>query len=62
MVRPASVVARILGVRWLGNLLYPELYEYDIETEVREFYGLFYHIEFTDAQFQQLIARAVSAS
>jgi len=56
--RPPSI-SRILGVRWLGNLLYPDLYEYDIEKEVKEFYKLFYHMELTDAQFQELTARAV---
>ena len=27
--RPPSI-SRILGVRWLGNLLYPDLYQYDM--------------------------------
>ncbi|MBN1630861.1 MAG: ABC transporter substrate-binding protein [Thermoleophilia bacterium] len=58
--RPPSI-SRILGVRWLGNLLYPDMYEYDIKKEVQEFYELFYHMELTDAQFQELTARAVRA-
>ncbi len=52
-------VARILGVRWLGNLLYPDLYQYDMKAEVRDFYGLFFHIELTDVQLETLMARAV---
>lgn len=56
--RPPSI-SRILGVRWLGNLLYPDLYEYDIKKEVKEFYELFYHMELTDTQLQELMARAV---
>ena len=54
-------VARILGVCWLGNLLYPDLYQYDIRAEVKEFYQLFFHIDLTDAQVDTLMARAVPA-
>jgi iron complex transport system substrate-binding protein len=56
--RPPSI-SRILGVRWLGNLLYPDLYQYDIRAEVKEFYSLFYHMELSDPQLDQLMARAV---
>lgn len=52
-------VARILGIRWLGNLLYPDLYQYDMKAEVREYYDLFFHIDVTDAQLETLMARAV---
>jgi iron complex transport system substrate-binding protein len=52
-------VSRILGVRWLGNLLYPDLYQYDMEAEIRAFYTLFYHMDLTDAQLQELTARAL---
>ncbi len=55
--RPPSI-SRIMGIRWLGNLLYPDLYEYDIKTEVKDFYKLFYQIDLTDAQYDQLMARA----
>lgn len=55
--RPPSI-GRILGVKWLGNLLYPELYPCDIEAEVRDFYRLFFHIDLTDAQLERLLARA----
>lgn len=52
-------VARIIGVRWLGNLLYPDLYQYDIEAEVRAFYKVFYHMDLTDEQYQRLTNNAV---
>jgi iron complex transport system substrate-binding protein len=47
--RPPSV-QRILGVLWLGNLLYPELYDYDIVEKTREFYALFWRYELTEAE------------
>jgi iron complex transport system substrate-binding protein len=56
--RPPSI-SRILGIRWLGNLLYPDLYQYDMRSEVKAFYTLFYHIDLTDAQLGELMARAV---
>ncbi len=55
--RPPSM-SRILGVRWLGNLLYPDLYPYDMEDEVRAFYTLFYHLDLSDAQLEKLMSRA----
>ena len=43
-------ISRILGVRWLGNLLYPDLYKYDMKAEVKQFYKLFYQMDLTDEQ------------
>jgi len=54
-------ISRIIGVRWLGNLLYPDLYAYDIKTEAKDFYKLFYQIDLTDAQYDQLMVRAGGA-
>lgn len=52
-------VARILGIQWVGNLLYPQLYDFDIQARVKEFYRLFYHMELSDAQLQKLMEHAV---
>ena len=51
--RPPSV-ARLLGARWLGTLLYPDLYKYDMRAEAKKFYKLFYQWDLTDAQFDAL--------
>ena len=32
-------VNRILGVRWLGNLLYPDQFDYDMYAEVKRYFG-----------------------
>ncbi len=37
MSSPPSV-NRVLGVWWLGNLLYPELYDYDMIAVAQEFF------------------------
>jgi len=46
---------RIIGVRWLALMLYPELFEHDLHEEVREFFRLFYHLELTDTQLAEIL-------
>lgn len=48
-------VNQILGITWLGNLLYPEQYQLDIKQEVKRFYELFYHIKLTDSQYKTIM-------
>ncbi|MGC5328070.1 ABC transporter substrate-binding protein [Brevibacillus sp. SYSU BS000544] len=57
--RPPSV-NRVLGIKWLGNLLYPELYPYDMKAEVKEFYKKFYHYDLTDKEVNELLMKASS--
>lgn len=45
---------RIVGVRWLSGLLYPEYLNFDVDEEVREFFRLFYHVELTDQQLSNI--------
>jgi len=45
---------RIVGMRWLAKLLYPDFFDYDVNDEVREFYSLFYHTELTDERLRQI--------
>jgi iron complex transport system substrate-binding protein len=55
--RPPSV-QRILGIRWLGNLLYPDVFDYDMIEETQKFYSLFFHYDLTDQQAQELMANS----
>ncbi len=48
-------VNQIIGIRWLGNLLYPTQYDLDIKTELQEFYKLFWHYELSEQQAQELL-------
>jgi iron complex transport system substrate-binding protein len=52
--RPYSV-NRILGLKWLGNLLYPEVFDYDIKKEVKDFYEKFYHYQLTEEELTRLV-------
>lgn len=55
--RPPSIM-RILGAKWLGNLLYPDYFKYDMKAEVKEFYDKFLHIKITDQQYEEIMANA----
>lgn len=56
--RPPSV-NRVLGLRWIGNLLYPEIYDYNMREEVKEFYSKFYHYELTEEEIDDLLKNTV---
>lgn len=49
---------RMIGVRWLGNMLYPEVFDYDIEQEVKDFFKLFYRYDLTDEEMQELLGNS----
>jgi iron complex transport system substrate-binding protein len=47
---------RLIGLLWLGKLLYPSSFPQDIRAEVRRFYALFYQQEPSDVQLDGLLA------
>lgn len=57
MGTPPSV-QRYLGMIWLTATLYPEYCDFDMQTEIFEYYRLFYGCELTEAQYQTLTANA----
>ena len=59
MSSPPSV-NRMIGIEWLGSLVYPEIYTSDIREEVKNFYQLFYHIDVTDEKLEVILKGAVS--
>lgn len=52
-------VNRILGVQWLGELLYPDDYQLDTEAVLTEFYELFYHVTPTEEEIQSILENAL---
>lgn len=48
-------VNRLIGLFWLGKLLYPTHFPEDMRAEARRFYGLFYQQEPSDAQLDSLL-------
>lgn len=56
--RPPSV-NRLIGIKWLANLLYPEYVKLDIKSEAKRFYQLFYHYELTDQEATDLLRNSL---
>ncbi|OJG92512.1 hypothetical protein RV15_GL002937 [Enterococcus silesiacus] len=57
MGSPPSV-NRMIGIEWLGQLIYPEHYQINIEEQIKEFYALFYHVEPTSEQVKTILTNA----
>lgn len=53
-------VQRYLGMMWMTQLLYPDVAQYDLYSEVAQYYQLFYHTELTEEQFNELVANSIS--
>ena len=51
-------VQRYLGMLWLQQTLYPELADYDLKAEVKDYFKLFYAVDLTDAQYEELTLHA----
>ncbi len=49
---------RLIGVYWLGNLFYPEYYNFELEDKTKEFYKLFYRIDLTNEQLTEILSGA----
>lgn len=45
---------RIVGIRWLSGLIYPEYLNYNVDEEVKEFFDLFYHVQLTDEKLENI--------
>ncbi|MGI9862496.1 ABC transporter substrate-binding protein [Moorella naiadis] len=55
--RPPSV-NRLIGVKWLANLLYPDVFNYDLVATVKDFYAKFYHYNLSNQEVGALLAGA----
>jgi iron complex transport system substrate-binding protein len=49
-------VNRLIGLWWLGKVLYPDLFPEDLHERTRDFYALFYHVTLTDEQIGRVLA------
>jgi len=49
-------VNRLIGLRWLAKILYPDKVSEDIRAQTREFYAMFYHRTPSDAQIDNVLA------
>lgn len=49
-------VNRLIGLRWLAQILYPDHFKEDIRAQTREFYTRFYHVMPSDADLDRVLA------
>ena len=47
----------ILGVWWLGNLLYPEVYDYDMTAKAQEIYKTFWNYDLTAEEAAAMLGK-----
>lgn len=52
--RPAGP-NRLIGMRWLSAVVYPEYIKCDVNEEIREFFNLFYHVDLSDEQLENVL-------
>ncbi|HEY0302370.1 MAG TPA: ABC transporter substrate-binding protein, partial [Rhizomicrobium sp.] len=48
-------VNRLIGLRWLAKILYPDKFPEDMTALTRDFYTMFYHRTPSDAQIAQVL-------
>ncbi len=53
-------VNRLIGVRWLTAVLYPNAFPEDLRSITRDFYSRFYHVELSDPQLDKLLQPATA--
>ncbi len=51
-------INRVIGLRWIAGLLYPDKFPEDLRATARDFIKLFYQAEVTDAQLHRILAGA----
>lgn len=51
---------RLIGMRWLSSLLYPDYVSGEAKEEVKAFFSLFYHVDLTQEQLDRLLGGGVS--
>ena len=52
--RPAGP-NRLIGMRWLSAVVYPDYIKCDVNEEIREFFNLFYHVDLSDEQLENVL-------
>jgi len=57
MSNPPSV-NRIIGIWWLGNLLYPDIYDYNMISKAKKFYKLFYNYDLSTKEAKKMLGRS----
>lgn len=57
LASPPSI-NQIIGIKWLGNLIYAELYPYDMISALQDFYQLFWHYDLSKEEAKGLLSHS----
>ena len=52
-------VNRFMGMQWVANIFYPEVFDYDMYEATKEYYDLFYHYDLDKENYEELVKNAV---
>jgi iron complex transport system substrate-binding protein len=52
-------VQRLLGMLWRTKLLPPEAADYDLSTELAEYFTLFYHCDLSESDYHKLTMHSI---
>ena len=50
---------RMVGLLWMGKLLYPEAADYDLYEEAKTYFNLFYHTQLPEERFNELVKHSI---
>lgn len=53
--RPPSI-NELMGIQWLAQTLYPDYYQIDISSQIKEFYKKFYQIELKEEDLRKILS------
>lgn len=48
-------VNRVIGVKWLAKLFYPDRVTFDVRQDAKEFFSLFYNLDLTDEDLDKIL-------
>lgn len=51
-------IQRLLSMIWIGNLMYSDVFDYNVDDRVKEFYSLFFRCNLNDAELNDLMVYA----
>ncbi len=57
-----GAISQVLGLKWMGSLLYPDAFVNDMLEETKAFYDLFWHQQLTDDEVEALLANSIFKS
>lgn len=52
--RPPSL-NRLMGLKWMAGLLFPDRWQADLREETRSFYKLYYHVDLSDEELDRVL-------